>query len=31
MISFYLIMFALPLLIMAAAFYLAKKDTRKDG
>jgi len=31
MISFYLIMFVLPLLIIAAAFYLAKKDARDDG
>ncbi len=31
MISFYLIMFVLPALIIAAVFYLAIKDARKDG
>jgi len=31
MTSFYILMFALPLGIILLAYYLAKKDARKDG
>ncbi len=31
MASFYFVMFVLPAIIIAAAFWLAKKDAKGDG